>query len=257
MIAESALIHKSAILGKGISVGPFSIISAKSKIGDQVKIGPYVFVDQNVEIGDGCKIGPGVIIGTIPFDVNYKGEVSKVKIGKRNIIGEYTTIHRATGKNKVTLIGDDNFIMAYVHIAHNGKIGNNTVITNGSQLAGYVEIEDFANIGGMVGIHQHVRVGRYSMIGACSYLSKDLPPFLIGQGNPFEVRGLNKVGLRRNKFSQQRITLLNKAYRFIYRSKLNLSQAITKIKKDLPRTDDLEIFLDFIHCSERGIELNL
>jgi UDP-N-acetylglucosamine acyltransferase len=255
MIACSAIIDKSAMLGNRIKIGPFSIISTKTKIGDNVKIGPYVFIDENVEIGEGCEIGPGVIIGRKPFDVNYKGEKTKVKIGKRNIIGEYTTIHRATGKNKITQIGDDNFIMAYVHIAHNCKIGNHTVITNGSQLAGYVEVEDYANIGGMVGIHQYARVGRYSMIGACSYLSKDIPPYLIGQGNPFTIRGLNKIGLRRNKFSQQRIAILTKAFRFIYRSKLNLTQALLKIKKEFPVNQDLKILLDFIRKSKRGIEL--
>lgn len=257
MIANLALIHKLAVLGKGIKVEPFSIISSKTKIGDNVKISPYVFIDQEVEIGDGCEIGPGVIIGRKPFDINYKGENTKIKIGKRNIIGEYTTIHRATGKNKITRIGDDNFIMAYVHIAHNCKIGNHAVITNGSQLAGYVEVEDYANIGGMVGIHQHARVGRYSMIGACSYLSKDILPYLIGQGNPFTIRGLNKVGLRRNKFSQQRIAILTKAFRFIYHSKLNLSQALDRIKEELPVTEDLKILLDFIHKSKRGIELKV
>lgn len=255
MIAESALIHKSVILGNGIDVGSFTIISAKTKISDNVKIDPYVFIESNVEIGEGCEIGPGVIIGSPPLDYNFKGESSKVKIGKRNIIREYTTIHRATGKNKLTLIGDDNFIMAYVHIAHNCKIGNNTVITNGSQLAGSVEVEDFANIGGMVGIHQYVRVGRLAMVGACSYLSKDLPPYLIGQGNPFQVRGVNLVGLRRQHFNQKRIALLTKAYRLIYRSKFNLSQALVKIKKELPMTEDLKIFMDFIGKSKRGIEL--
>jgi len=257
MIAESAKVDKSATLGNGIRVDPFAIISAKTKIGDNVKISPFVFIEENVEIGEGCEIGPGVIIGTTPFDLNYEGETTKVRIGKRNIIGEYTTIHRATGKNKVTEIGDDNLIMAYVHIAHNCKIGNKTVITNSSQLAGYVEVEDYANIGGMVGIHQYVRVGRYAMVGACSYLSKDLLPYLIGQGNPFQVRGLNLVGLRRQHFNQKRIATLTKAYRLIYRSKLNLSQALAKIKKELPITENLKIFLDFIGKSKRGIELKV
>jgi UDP-N-acetylglucosamine acyltransferase len=257
MIAESAKVDKSVILGKNVKISPFAIISAKTKIEDNVKIGPYVFIEGNVEIGEGCEIGPGVIIGSTPLDYNFKGEISKVTIGKRNIIREYTTIHRATGKNKVTEIGDDNFIMAYVHIAHNCKIGNNTIITNCSQLAGYVEIEDYANIGGMVGIHQYVRVGRLAMVGACSYLSKDLLPYLIGQGNPFQVRGLNLVGLRREHLNQKRIATLTKAYRLIYRSKFNLSQALAKIKKELPITEDLKIFLDFIRKSRRGIELKV
>jgi UDP-N-acetylglucosamine acyltransferase len=257
VIAESAKIDKSAIVGKNVQVDNFTILSAKTKIGDNVKIGPHVLIEANVEIGEGCEIGPGVIIGSAPLDYNFKGEISKVKIGKRNIIREYSTIHRATGKNKTTLIGDDNFIMAYVHIAHNCKIGNNTIITNFSQLAGYVEVEDNANIGGMVGIHQYVRIGKSAMVGACSYLSKDLPPFLIGQGNPFQVRGLNLVGLRREHFNHKQIALLTKAYRLIYRSNLNLSQALAKIKKELPMTEDLKIFLDFITKSKRGIELKV
>jgi UDP-N-acetylglucosamine acyltransferase len=255
MIAESAKVDKSVILGKNVKISPFAIISAKTKIEDNVKIGPYVFIEGNVEIGEECVIGPGAIIGSTPLDYNFKGEVSKVRIGKRNIIREYSTIHRATGKNKATLIGDDNFIMAYVHIAHNCKIGNNTVITNCSQLAGYVEVDDNANIGGMVGIHQYVRVGKLALVGACSYLSKDLPPYLIGQGNPFQVLGLNLVGLRREHFNQKQIALLTKAYRLIYRSKFNLSQALIKIKQELPMTEDLKIFLDFLGKSKRGIEL--
>ena len=257
MIAESAKVDKSAILGKNVRIDPFSVISAKTKIGNNVKIGPYVFIEGNIEIGEGCEIGPGVIIGSTPLDYNFKGEISKVNIGKRNIIREYSTIHRATGKNELTSIGDDNFIMAYVHIAHNCKIGNKTVITNCSQLAGYVDIDDSATIGGMVGIHQYVRVGRLAMVGACSYLSKDLPPYLLGQGNPFQVRGLNLVGLRREHFTQKQIGTLTKAYRLIYRSKLNLPQVLAKIKKELPITEDLKIFLDFIEKSKRGIELKV
>lgn len=255
MIAENATVHKNALLGKNVSVGPFATIQALAKIGDYVRIGPYVLIESNVEIGEGCEIGPGVVIGATPLDYNFKGEVSKVKIGKRNIIREYTTIHRATGKNKVTLIGDDNFIMAYVHIAHNCRIGDHTVITNSSQLAGYVEIQDYANIGGMTGIHQYVRVGKLAMIGACSFLDKDLPPFLIGQGNPFRVRGLNRIGLRRQNFTTTQIRILTEAYRLLYRSNFNLTQALTKIKKELPKTEDLKTLLDFIIHSKRGIEL--
>lgn len=257
MIAQSASIHCKASLGKRVAIGPFTTIKAKVTIGDNVKIGPFVFIDDNVTIGEGCEIGPGVIIGQKPFDLNYRGESTAVKIGKRNIIGEYTTIHRATGEDEVTKIGDGNWIMAYVHIGHNCQIGNNTIITNGSQLAGYVEIKDFANVGGMVGIHQWVRVGEYAMVGACSYLNKDLPPYLIGQGGvgQFRVRGLNLVGLRRSGWSQERIGLIKNAYRLIYRANLNLSDAIAKIKEELPMTDDLKNLLDFIQKSKKGIAL--
>ncbi len=255
MIAESAVIAKTALLGKNVRVGPFAIISDQTEIGDDVKIGPFAFINSNVIIGDGCEIGPGVIIGQEPFDLKYQGEKTKVVIGKRNVIGEYTTIHRATGKNKITKIGDDNFIMAYVHIGHNCQIGNNTIITNGCQLAGYVEVEDFANLGGMVGVHQYVRIGQLAMVGACSYLTKDLLPYHLGQGNPFLVRGLNLVGLRRNRFAAERITDLKKIYRLIYHSKLNLSQALKEIKKNLSMTEDLKIILNFIAKSKRGIEL--
>jgi UDP-N-acetylglucosamine acyltransferase len=253
MISRLRWIHPKASLGKGVAIGPFTIISPSVEIGNNVKIGPYVFIDENVTIDEGCEIGPGVIIGKRPFDLNYQGEPTQVRIGKHNIIGEYTTIHRATGENNATVIGDDNLIMAYVHIGHNCQIGNNVVITNGSQLGGYVKIGDFANIGGMVGIHQWTRVGEYAMVGAYSYLVKDLPPFLIGQGIEFRVRGLNLVGLRRAGFSQERIGLLTKAYRLIYRSNLNLSDALTKIKQELPMTDDLKILLDFIQKSKRGV----
>jgi len=164
-IHEAAIIHQKAVIGKNVKIGPFTVIDENVEIGDGTTIGPSAHVTGWTNIGERCKIFHGATLGSYPQHVDFKGEKSFLRIGKDNILREFVTIHRATGENQSTVIGDNNFIMAYVHIAHNCKIGNHTTITNGSQLAGFVEVEDFAFISGVCLIHQFVRIGAYSMIG--------------------------------------------------------------------------------------------
>ncbi|MEO0091263.1 MAG: acyl-ACP--UDP-N-acetylglucosamine O-acyltransferase [candidate division WOR-3 bacterium] len=232
-----------------------SLISPKATIGKNCIIRPYVVIMDNVRIGKDCKIGSGTIIGSEPFDINFKNEISYVEIGDNNTIKEFVTISRATGKYQKTIIGNNNFIGAYVHIGHNAKIGNNTVITNFSQIAGYCEINDYANIGGMSGMHQYCRVGKYAMVGACSYLTKDLPPYFIGQGNPFRVCGVNVVGLKRNGFSAKQIRIIKQVYKIIYHSKYCLTDAIKIIRDTVPNDTVVKVLLEFIQTSKRGIVL--
>ena len=196
------------------------------------------------------------------MDTKYEGEDTEVWIGSGNTFFEYTTVHRASGTGNATIIGDDNFVMAYVHIAHNCHVGNGCVITNGVQLAGYVGIGDRANIGGLTGIHQFCRVGALAMVGACSYVNKDIPPYMLAAGNPCRVRGLNSVGLRRAGVGEPAQSLLRRAYRTIYRGGLNLAQALSTIDTDLlPQTvpgrgqEQLEELVRFIRSSARGVEL--
>ena len=196
------------------------------------------------------------------MDTKYQGEDTEVRIGSGNTFFEYTTVHRASGAGNATVIGDDNFVMAYVHIAHNCRVGSGCVITNGVQLAGYVELGDRANIGGLTGIHQFCRIGKLAMVGACSYVNKDIPPYVLAAGNPCRVLGLNSVGLRRARLGGPELALLRRAYRTIYRSGLNLGQALRTIEAELlPKSEpgsgreQLEELVRFVRTSARGVEL--
>ncbi|MCX7785453.1 MAG: acyl-ACP--UDP-N-acetylglucosamine O-acyltransferase [candidate division WOR-3 bacterium] len=255
IIKPYVIVMDNTQIGEGCIINSFSVIMNNAQIGKKCKISPYTIIRDNVKIGNNCIIGSGTVIGSEPFDVNYYGEPSYVEIGDNNTIREFVTISRATGKYNKTLIGNNNLLGAYVHIGHNVIIKNNTVITNFTQIGGYCEIDDYANIGGMSGIHQFCRVGKYAMVGACSYLTKDLPPYLIGQGNPFKVLGVNTVGLKRNRFSSKQISNIKKAYKIIYRSQYCLSDAIKIIKDTLPPEEIIKILLDFIRMSKRGIAL--
>jgi UDP-N-acetylglucosamine acyltransferase len=196
------------------------------------------------------------------MDTKYGGEDTEVRIGAGNTFFEYSTVHRANGAGNATIIGDDNFIMAYVHIAHNCRVGDGCVVTNGVQLAGHVELGDRANVGGLAGIHQFCRVGTLAMVGACSYVNKDIPPYVLAAGNPCRVRGLNSVGLRRVGVGEPVLAFLRQAYRAIYRTGLNLTEALSTIEAELlPASapgggqEQLQELVRFIRSSTRGIEL--
>jgi UDP-N-acetylglucosamine acyltransferase len=196
------------------------------------------------------------------MDSKYRGEDTEVRIGAGNTFFEYTTVHRASGADNSTVIGDDNFVMAYVHIAHNCRVGSGCVITNGVQLAGYVELDDRVNIGGLAGVHQFCRIGTLAMVGACSYVNKDIPPYVLAAGNPCRVLGLNSVGLRRAGLGESALAVLRRAYRAVYRDGLNLGQALHKIENELlPESaagsgkEQLEELVRFVRSSARGVEL--
>jgi len=208
------------------------------------------------------RFGAGVAIGGTPMDTKYRGEETEVRIGSGNTFFEYATVHRANGEGNATVVGDGNIIMAYVHVAHNCRVGNECVLTNGVQLAGHVELGDRANIGGLAGVHQFCRIGTLAMVGAHSYVNKDIPPYMLAVGNPCRVRGLNSVGLTRAGVGEPAQSLLRRAYRIIYRTGLNLTQALARIEDDLmPHSspgkgqEQLEELVRFIRASTRGIEL--
>ncbi|MCS7249399.1 MAG: acyl-ACP--UDP-N-acetylglucosamine O-acyltransferase [candidate division WOR-3 bacterium] len=252
-ISSWAKISKKAIIEDEVIIYPFVVIEDNVKIGRGTEIFSNVIILKGTEIGENNKIYPGCVLGVLPFDLKYQGEESYLKIGNNNIIHEGTTISKATGKGEATIIGDNNFIMAYIHIAHNCKIGNNNIITNHTQIGGHCEIFDYVNIGGNCGIHQYVRIGSYAFVGAFSYLKKDLLPFMIGEGNPFRVYGINSIGLLRANFDKEKIAILKKVYKIIYFSKFNLSQAINYINENLPKIPEIELIIDFIKKTKRGI----
>lgn len=246
----------------GPVVHPSAFIGPRAEFGPDCKVGPFCHFEGRVTAGGRNRFGVGVAIGGAPMDTKYEGEDTEVRIGSGNTFFEYTTVHRASGTGNATVIGDDNFVMAYVHIAHNCQIGNGCVITNGVQLGGHVEVGDRANIGGLTGIHQFCRVGTLAMVGAYSYVSKDIPPYMLAAGYPCRVRGLNSVGLRRAGVEESAQSLLRRAHRTIYRAGLNLTQALSTIETELlPQSapgrgqEQLEELVRFIRSSARGVEL--
>jgi len=254
-ISERAVVHPGARLGRNVTVAPFALIEDDVTIGDDCDIGPQVVLRAGTTIGAGCRLRTGVVIGDPPMDSAFQGEPSSVRLGRDNDLREYVTIHRATGAGAATTIGDSNLIMPYTHVAHNCRIGSRVTITNACQLAGYVQIEDCAMLGGMTGLHQFTRVGAYAMVGACSYLARDLPPFMIGAGNPFRVRGINRVGLQRAGFPAEQLDLLRAVYRLVYRSNLNLSDALAAVQERFPGSAQARQFVAFVRSSKRGIQL--
>ncbi len=252
-----SIISKKAKVHKSVTVGPFSTIEGNVEIGADCIIGSSVIIKQGTIIGKKNTICAGVQIGVDPQDYHYKGEVSQCIIGDGNIIREFTTVSKATGKDRRTVIGDNNFIMTYIHIAHNVEIGNNAVISSGTQLGGHVRIDDYANIGGLVGIHQFCRVGKYAMVGAQSYLNKDLPPYLLARGNRAIVYGVNVRGLQRNSFSKEKIEYIKDLFHILYKSTNTVSECLEILKSKKPLNDDAREMIRFIEASERGILLKV
>ena len=235
-------------------IGPYCIIGENVSVGKGTKLHSSVILDGWTQIGENNEIYPGAIIGVPPQDLKYKGEKSYVRIGNGNIIREYVTIHRAAGGEEVTLIGDNNLLMAYVHVAHNCSLGNNIIIANSVGLSGHVQIEDSAVIGGMVGSHQYVRIGKLAMVGGYTKLVKDVPPYSLVDGYPALIFSINHRGLKRHGFSRELRSLLKTAIHYITSPRLNLKQAIQKIKEELPSSPEMEHLINFLEApSKRGI----
>jgi UDP-N-acetylglucosamine acyltransferase len=254
LIHPTAVIHPEAELHPTVQVGAYAVVGAKVKVGPGTTIGHHVIIDGWTEIGARNQIFPGAAIGLEPQDQKYDGSDSLVKIGDDNYIREYVTINRATGVGEATVIGNGNWLLAYVHVAHNCVIENQVVITNAASLAGHVWVESRARIGGMVGIHQFVHVGRLAMIGAMGRIDRDVPPYMLVEGHPARVRSLNLVGLRRAGMTSaedgQIYQTLKKAFRLIYRSGLTLNEALEKIEL-LPENEHLKHLQRFLHLSQQ------
>lgn len=255
-INPRAQVSPKAVLGTGVSIGPFAIVEDGAVIGDGTSIGGTAYIGPGARIGKECHIHHGAVIGHQPQDLKYAGEPTTCEIGDRTVVREYATLHRGTGEGGRTIIGSDNFIMGYVHIAHDCVIGDHTILANAAMLAGHCVVEDYVVIGGMTGIHQFVRIGRHCMVGAASAAGKDIPPYTLVAGQrPLCYEGLNVIGLRRRGFPSLVIEALTKAYTLIYDSKLNVSQAVSRIKQDpaLVSVPEVQNVLAFISESTRGI----
>jgi UDP-N-acetylglucosamine acyltransferase len=252
-IDPRAIVHPTAKLADGVSIGPFAIIGEEVTIGADTSIGAHAVIERWTGIGAGCRIGTGAVLGGAPQHLQYDGSPSYLHIGDGNDIRELVVIQRSMKPGGSTRLGSHNFIMAQAHIAHDCVLGNHAVVSSLTALAGHVEVEDGAMIGGVTGVHQFVRIGTYSMVGGSSRLLQDVPPFLLAAGSPAAVHGLNTVGLRRAGFSAETRRELKIAYRTLYRSGLNVSQALDTIRCQLNLSAPVAHLIRFIEHSQRGI----
>lgn len=253
-IHPTAIIAPDAQMEEGVEIGAYSIIGADVKIGKNTIIGPHAVIDDFTHIGEGCHIFQFASIGAPPQDLKYEGEITRVVIGNFNTIREFVTIHRATTHDiGVTILGDHNLIMAYCHVAHNCKLGNHIVMSNGATLGGHTHIEDYAIIGGLTGIHQFSRIGAHCIVGGASGVNKDIPPYTTAAGNHAKLFGLNLIGLKRRGFSEETINALKKTYRIIFRSHLLLNVAIEKVEAEVEDLPEVLHFIKFIKESDRGV----
>ena len=253
-IHPTAAIHPGAQIDTGVEIGPYTVIAEDVRIGKNTKIGPHVVIDRWTTIGANCNIFQFTSIGAPPQDLGYKGEKTEVIIGDNNVIREFVTIHRATTKQqRKTVCGSNNLFMNYVHIAHDCSLGDNIIMANSATLAGHVSIADHAIVGGLVAIHQHVRIGAYCIIGGATAVSKDIPPYVLAVGNRAKLYGLNSVGLRRQGFTRAELEEIKRSYNIIFRSSLTLSEAIERLKTEMPDSPHAKRFVDFITASKRGL----
>jgi UDP-N-acetylglucosamine acyltransferase len=253
-IHSTAIIDPAAQIAESAEIGPYSIVGADVEIGERTRLMAHVYIEGPTRIGDDNLFFPYSTVGVAPQDLKYKGERSETRIGNRNRVREFVTIHRGTeGGGLVTSLADDNLLMAYVHVAHDVVIGNRTVLANGVTFAGHVTVEDWAVIGAFSGIHQFCRVGRHSMTGGYSVITQDVLPFSTTvSSREHRVYGANATGLERRGFTKPAIDALNKAFRILTRSGLNTTQAVDRIHTEVPSSPEVDELLAFIGRSERG-----
>lgn len=253
MIHQTAIVSKKAKLGEGVRVGPHTIIGDNVSIGSGTKIGANCVIDGKTLIGKVCEIFTGAVIGSRPQDLKFKGGDFSLQIGNGNIIREYCTFNFGTEAAGKTIVGNNNLFMAYAHVAHDCVVGNNCVIANNGTLGGHVVVEDNVVIGGLAAVHQFTRVGKLSIIGGCSKVVQDIPPFSTCDGHPAKIYGLNLIGLKRNNISKDSIKKLDSAFRIIFNSGLLLKHALEKIEKELELTEEISYLVNFLKDSHRGI----
>ena len=257
-VHPSAVVHPQAELGAGVEVAAYAVIGAGVNVGSGTRIGAHCVIEGPATIGEDNVIHPHAVLGGAPQDMKYRGEPTQLHIGNRNTIREFCTFNRGTAQDVgVTRIGDDNWIMAYVHIAHDVQLGSRTVLANNATLAGHVHVGDWAIVGGLTGVHQFCHVGAHAFLGFQSRISQDVPPFMMVEGNPLAVRGFNAEGLRRRGFSSERIALVKQMHRLLYRDGLTLDRAREGIRALLGTVEggdaDVQLLLDFLAASTRGI----
>jgi UDP-N-acetylglucosamine acyltransferase len=252
MIHPTAIIEKGAEIADGAAIGPYCVIGGNVAIGAGTRLISHVTIDGRTTIGSSCTVHPFVSLGGPPQDITYQGEETSCFVGNNNVIREYVTVNRGTKSSGATRVGNNNFIMAYSHIAHDCVVGSNVIMANCATLAGHSHIDDFVILSGLCAIHQFCRVGKYAFVSGLTGVPKDVPPFVMAAGNRAALYGLNVVGLERHGFSKEEIAVLKKAYRILFRSSLSLQASLEQIEEELDGGHIREL-VTFIRASERGI----
>ncbi len=253
VIHPTAIVEQGAVLGADVEIGPYCIVAGNVQLGDRCRLGSMVRLDGWTAVGEECRFFHGAAIGGEPQDLKFCGARSLVRIGARNTFREFCTVNRATEEGDATVLGDDNLIMAYAHVAHNCIIGDRAILANSANLAGHVEIGDYVIIGGVTPVHQFVRVGAHSIVGGGCRVPKDVPPFVRTAGNPLRVFGLNIVGIERRGFAAEVVAELKKLYRIFFRSQLVKEKAVEMIRKQCRPLPEIDLFCKFVESSERGL----
>ncbi len=252
-IHPTAVVYSNALLYEGVKVGPYAVVEEGVEIGEGTVIGSHTVIHSGTTLGRDCLVAAHVVLGGDPQHLEYRGAPTFLRIGDRNVLREYVSIHRSFREGEATVVGNDNYIMAYAHIGHDCQIGNEVIITSFAGISGHVLIEDRAIIGGQVGLHQFVRIGTLAMVGGNSAFNKDVPPYTLASGRPGKVYGLNVVGLRRKGVPSQARRALAKAFRLLYRSGLSQKQALDRILEEVDPCPEVLHFLEFARASQRGI----
>jgi UDP-N-acetylglucosamine acyltransferase len=254
-IHPTAIVDPGAELEDGVEVGPYAIIGPNVTLGANTTVGPHAFIERNTRVGRECVIAKGAVLGTEPQDLKYEGEDTLLVVGDGTTIREFATLNRGTRASGKTVVGNGCLLMAYSHIAHDCVIGNRVIIANAVQMGGHVVIDDSATVGGLCALHQFVRIGSFAFIGGASRVPKDVVPYVRAAGNPLELFGLNTVGLERRGFSKAARLELKRAYRILFKSELNISQAVAELRQLDDVTPEVEHLMDFIEASERGVSV--
>jgi len=253
-IHPTAIVSSKAELGRNVSIGPFSIIGEDVTLHDEVRVGSHCVIEGPSEFGKGSVFFPFVSAGQPPQDLKYRGERSRLRAGERNVFREFVTLHRGTeGGGNLTSIGSDNLFMAQAHVAHDCIVGNHVIFANGASLAGHVIVEDHASLGAFVGVHQFCRIGKHAFIGAYAVVVKDALPYARSAGNHARCYGQNSLGLKRQGFSDDEIKRISHAFRLLLAAKLNTTQAVEAIKRDLAGWPEIDYLVSFIESSQRGV----
>lgn len=253
MIHPSAIIHPSAQIGSDCEIGPYCVVGEHVVLGENNTLHSHVVIDGHTKLGQRNEIFPFAALGKNTQDLKWKGGVTRLEIGDRNVFREGVTAHRATDDGDATVIGSDNLFLTYVHIAHDCILGNHIIMSGYAGLAGHVVVEDRAILGGYTAVHQFCRIGKFAMTGGCSRIPLDVPPFMIVEGNPAETRTINKIGLQRNGVSEEAQSALRQAYKILFREELPLAEALAKVDRELPPLPEVQHLTQFIRTSERGI----
>ena len=253
MIHPTAIIDPEAKIGVGVRIGPYCVVQAGVELGDDCKLHSHVVIDGPCTIGRGNEFFPFVSIGHRTQDLKYTGEPTGLIIGDGNVFRESVTLHRSTVVGGATRVGSHGNFLAYSHVAHDCVVGDHVIFSNNGTIAGHVVVEDHAIISGLTAVHQYCRIGRFAITGGCSKIVQDIPPFMIADGNPAEARGINNVGMERHGFAAEQVQHVKQAYKILYRSQLNTTQALERLKNDLTHSEEAKQIVEFIENSQRGI----